>query len=75
MEAVFLIQTNRKDQGTMNAIVYLDLLETSARLTSTSVRHIHVYEVTNVNIRSRQLSEVKIPDMTVSGKFEQKAKK
>ena len=45
MEAVCLIQTSREDQGFTNVSVYLDIPETSARLTLTIADLIHVHEV------------------------------
>ena len=45
MEAVYLIQTNPEDQGFTNVSVYLDMPETSARLTLMSARLILVFEV------------------------------
>ena len=45
MEAVCLIQINPEVQGTMSATVYLDLLETVVRLTSTSACLIRATEV------------------------------
>ncbi len=59
MEAVFLIQTNPEDQGFMNVTVYLDLLETSVRLTLMSVNLIHVYEVKMITVVVSSLAFVR----------------